>query len=158
MTDRSEKVLAFLDEGASFTLIEKPLADRLGLEGVKESLTLKWTADVSREETQDSQCMDSWVSTVGDSEKILLQSVRTVGNSYYFPGRNWLFPSRATKVGQNCKLGLIISMLSRREEVKVGGMNEPVAIRCKLGWTIYGPTNTHERREEYLSHHEAKNI
>ncbi|XP_053699157.1 uncharacterized protein LOC128746133 [Sabethes cyaneus] len=72
-------VLAFLDEGASVTLVEKRLADRLGVVSVQEGLTLKWTANVRREE-KDSRRMNVWASVVGDgANKLLLHDVRTVG-------------------------------------------------------------------------------
>ena len=70
--------LAFLDEGASVTLIEGNLADRLGIVGVEEKLTINWTSDVSRVE-KNSRRMNVWASAVGSGEKILLRTVRTVG-------------------------------------------------------------------------------
>ncbi|XP_053691423.1 uncharacterized protein LOC128739948 [Sabethes cyaneus] len=76
--EKTVTVLAFLDEGASVTLVEKKLADRLGVVGVQERLTIKWTADVKREE-KDSRRMNLWASGVGESaNKLLLHGVRTV--------------------------------------------------------------------------------
>ncbi|XP_062709442.1 uncharacterized protein LOC134288477 [Aedes albopictus] len=56
---KTVSVLAFLDEGASVTLVEKKLADRLGAVGVQERLTIQWTGNMSREE--DSRRMSLWV-------------------------------------------------------------------------------------------------
>ncbi|XP_058446204.1 uncharacterized protein LOC131427225 [Malaya genurostris] len=76
---KSVIVLAFLDEGTSVTLIESKLADRLGLSGVQEKLTIKWTAEVTRVE-KASRRMNVWASVVGarNQGKLLLQTVRTV--------------------------------------------------------------------------------
>ncbi|XP_058817637.1 uncharacterized protein LOC131680937 [Topomyia yanbarensis] len=71
---RSITVLTFLDEGASVTLIEKRMADRLGLVGVPEKLTIKWTADITRVE-KDSSRMNVWASAVGSKDKVLLHTV-----------------------------------------------------------------------------------
>lgn len=75
---RSVKTLAFLDEGASVTLVEKALAERLGVEGTKQPLTIKWTADVTRVEP-DSRRTRLWVSTQNTNGKLLLEAVRTAG-------------------------------------------------------------------------------
>lgn len=61
-------VLAFLDEGASITLIEQNLANRLGVIGSREELTIQWTADIERVER----------NSIGAEEKILLTTVQTV--------------------------------------------------------------------------------
>ncbi len=45
---------ALLDYASTVTLIEKDIADNLGLEGPKSDLKLKWTNNVYNEET-DSQ-------------------------------------------------------------------------------------------------------
>ena len=50
--DTSINTYAFLDEGSSLTLIEAELADELGLQGEPESLCLKWTVDIVRNENQ----------------------------------------------------------------------------------------------------------
>ena len=41
---------AFLDEGSSVTLLEKNIFDKMGLEGEKSDLCLKWTANTTRVE------------------------------------------------------------------------------------------------------------
>ncbi|XP_055534882.1 uncharacterized protein LOC129724206 isoform X2 [Wyeomyia smithii] len=66
--EKSINVLAFLDEGASVTLVENCLAERLGVNGIRQKLTIKWTADIARVE-KDSKRMNLWVSGVGAGEK-----------------------------------------------------------------------------------------
>ncbi|XP_062553708.1 uncharacterized protein LOC134218650 [Armigeres subalbatus] len=76
---KSATVLAFLDEGASVTLVEKKLADRLGAVGVQERLTIRWTGNVSR--VEDTRRMNLWASGTSTSAggKMLLHTVHTVG-------------------------------------------------------------------------------
>lgn len=142
--------LAFLDEGASITLIEKTLVDHLGIVGVPERLTMTWTADVTREE-KGSTRISVWTSSVAGGEKLLLNSVHTV-ESLRLPKQslNAVTISNQYTHLQNLPItsypearpGLIginnIDSLAPLE-VKLGAPGEPIAVRCKLGWTVYGP-------------------
>ena len=47
---RTLTVYAFLDGGSSMTLVDKELAEQLGLDGEKVPLCLQWTANVTRSE------------------------------------------------------------------------------------------------------------
>ncbi|XP_058828874.1 uncharacterized protein LOC131688562 [Topomyia yanbarensis] len=165
---RSVTVLAFLDEGASVTLIENNLANRLGLVGVQEKLTIKWTADVTRVE-KSSRRMSVWTSAVGGTsrDKFLLHSVRTV--------ERMLLPHQTLNAEElSAKYehirGLAISSYDGRPEIliglnnihsfapieaKAGTTNEPIAVRCKLGWTIYGPRQADSALTgSYLGYHQ----
>ncbi|XP_038117142.1 uncharacterized protein LOC119769264 [Culex quinquefasciatus] len=150
--ERSMIVLAFLDEGSSLTLIESGLADRLGLLGTKEKLTIKWTANITRVE-QHSRRTNLWASAINGSngEKLLLQSVRTVDklmlprqtlnaaevSSHYDHLRGLPMDSYDGRPGMLIGLNNIHSFAPL--ETKVGTIVDPVAVRCKLGWTVYGP-------------------
>ncbi|XP_062538916.1 uncharacterized protein LOC134207212 [Armigeres subalbatus] len=72
---KSATVLAFLDEGASVTLVEKKLADRLGTIGVRERFTIKWTGNVSR--VEEPRRMSLWASGTSPAagDKLLLHTV-----------------------------------------------------------------------------------
>ncbi|XP_052567234.1 uncharacterized protein LOC128093659 [Culex pipiens pallens] len=150
--ERSMIVLAFLDEGSSLTLIESGLADRLGLLGTKEKLTIKWTANITRVE-QHSRRTNIWASAINgtNGEKLLLQSVRTVDklmlprqtlnaaevSSHYDHLRGLPMDSYDGRPGMLIGLNNIHSFAPL--ETKVGTIVDPVAVRCKLGWTVYGP-------------------
>jgi len=71
---RRINVYALIDEGASCTLMERSLADELGLEGPEEQLCLKWTSDVTQSESK-SKVVSASVSAGGCAE------VRHVGSS-----------------------------------------------------------------------------
>ncbi|XP_055615425.1 uncharacterized protein LOC129761711 [Toxorhynchites rutilus septentrionalis] len=170
--ERSLKVLAFLDEEASITLIENELADRLGLVGVKEKLVLNWTADVYRVE-KNSRRMYLWTSAVGEKnpEKTLLQSVYTVEklklphqtlnadelSARYNHMRGLPITSYDGRPGILIGLGNIHSFAPL--EAKIGTTSEPIAVRCKLGWTVYGPRRANsESRDNLLGcHREVSN-
>ncbi|XP_055522525.1 uncharacterized protein LOC129716715 [Wyeomyia smithii] len=157
--DRTITALAFLDEGASVTLVEKNIADRLGVCGVQEKLTIRWTADIIRVE-KESRRMNLWVSAVGADDKLLLKSVRTV--------EKLMLPQQALKskeiAAQYAYMqGLSITSYDGRPElliglnnihsfapteIKVGTETEPIAVRCKLGWTVYGPTRANQFEKE----------
>ncbi|XP_053692624.1 uncharacterized protein LOC128741073 [Sabethes cyaneus] len=166
--EKSLVVLAFLDEGASITLIETELADRLGLGGVKEKLVLNWTADVYRVE-KNSRRMNLWMSAVDEAnpEKNLLRSVYTVDKLR--------LPHQALKADElsaqyDHMRGLPISSYDGRPailiglsnihafaplEAKIGTISEPIAVRCQLGWTVYGPRRASlESQGHYLGYHQ----
>ncbi|XP_053686221.1 uncharacterized protein LOC128735757 [Sabethes cyaneus] len=148
--EKTVTVLAFLDEGASVTLVEKKLADRLGVVGVQERLTIKWTADVKREE-KDSRRMNLWASGVGESaNKLLLHGVRTV-SKLVLPRQK--LNSKELAAQYDHMRGLPIESYDGQPELLIGLNNihsfapleakagtpvEPIAVRCKLGWTVYG--------------------
>lgn len=147
---KSITVLAFLDEGASVTLIERKLADRLGVVGVHEKLTIQWTADIERVE-RDATRTNVWVSAIGAEEKMLLTTVHTVGK-LMLPAQT--LDARELSREFSHLHGLPISSYSGRPqmliglnnlhsfaplEAKIGTVSEPIAVRCQLGWTVYGP-------------------
>ncbi|XP_065077560.1 uncharacterized protein LOC135700833 [Ochlerotatus camptorhynchus] len=166
---KSITVLAFLDEGASVTLLEKKLADRLGVVGVQERLTIKWTADITREE-KDSRRMNLWASGVSPDagEKLLLHSVRTVGK-LMLPRQRLDYQELATQYQHMRGLSiesydgqpeLLIGLNNIHSfapmEAKVGAPVEPIAVRCKFGWTVYGPRHSATvAAGNYFGYHQA---
>ncbi|XP_058817350.1 uncharacterized protein LOC131680654 [Topomyia yanbarensis] len=164
--DKSVTLQAFLDEGASVTLMEKQLADRLGVVGVQEKLIIKWTADVTRIE-RDSRRLNLWASAVGSGEKMLLKTVRTIDklmlpqqslngeelSEQYMHMRGVPISSYDGRPEMLIGLNNIHSFAPT--EVRVGETVEPIAVRCKLGWTVYGPKPTAAQWENgYLGYHQ----
>ncbi|XP_058828118.1 uncharacterized protein LOC131688011 [Topomyia yanbarensis] len=168
--DRTLTVLAFLDEGASVTLIEGKLADRLGIVGAEEKLTIKWTADYSRTE-MNSRKMNVWASAVGVGEKMLLRTVRTVGK-LMLPHQKldaavlsarYQYMSDLPIASYEGQPELLIGLNNVHAfapmEVKIGTVADPIAVRCKLGWTVYGPNQaSHTTERGYVClHHDVTN-
>ncbi|XP_055643077.1 uncharacterized protein LOC129779554 [Toxorhynchites rutilus septentrionalis] len=166
--EKSLAVLAFLDEGASITLIETELADRLGLNGVKEKLVLNWTADVYRVE-KNSRRMNLWTSAVDkeNPEKTLLRSVYTV-DKLRLPHQTLKADELSAQYDHMRGLpissydgrpGILIGLSNIHAfaplEAKIGTTSEPIAVRCQLGWTVYGPRRaSSESQGNYLGYHQ----
>ncbi|XP_058444291.1 uncharacterized protein LOC131425967 [Malaya genurostris] len=143
---KSVIVLAFLDEGASVTLIEK----------------------VTRVE-KASRRMNVWASAVGarNQGKLLLQTVRTV-ERMMLPHQTLNAMQLASKYEH--LRGLPIESYDGRPELliglnnihcfapveaKIGTTVDPIAVRCKLGWTIYEPRQADSSLgKNYLGFHQ----
>ncbi|XP_062707805.1 uncharacterized protein LOC134288096 [Aedes albopictus] len=163
---KTVSVLAFLDEGASVTLVEKKLADRLGAVGVQERLTIQWTGNTSREE--DSRRMSLWASGTGAAAggKMLLHTVHTV-DKLMLPHQKLDLEELAAQYEHMRGLPiesydgqpqLLIGVNNIHAfapiEAKVGTPVEPIAVRTKLGWTVYGPRQeTSATADNYLGYH-----
>ncbi|XP_062701927.1 uncharacterized protein LOC134285360 [Aedes albopictus] len=164
---KTVSVLAFLDEGASVTLVEKKLADRLGAVGIQERLTIRWTGNTSREE--DSRRMSLWASGTGAAagSKMLLHTVHTV-DKLMLPHQK--LDSEELGAQYEHMRGLPIESYDGQPqlligvnnihafapiEAKVGTPVEPIAVQTKLGWTVYGPRQTTSAvTGNYLGYHQ----
>ncbi|XP_065082921.1 uncharacterized protein LOC135705239 [Ochlerotatus camptorhynchus] len=74
---RTMDVIAFLDEGSSYSLMENSVADHMKLSGAWKPILVKWTAGMSRLE-RDSRSVDVSISAQGSKEKFPLGNVQTV--------------------------------------------------------------------------------
>ncbi|XP_062712389.1 uncharacterized protein LOC134289825 [Aedes albopictus] len=148
--ERKEVLFAFIDEGSSTTLLEKTVADRLGVSGPVEPLTLQWTGKVTREERM-SQRLQLKISGEGSSSLYKLCEVRTVGCL--------VLPTQSMKYNELCDryphlrglplkdyeliqpkllIGLDNLHLAVPLKVREGGTKDPIAAKCRLGWSVYG--------------------
>ncbi|XP_058810967.1 uncharacterized protein LOC131675845 [Topomyia yanbarensis] len=144
------ETLAFLDDGSSLTLVEKHIANQLGIEGEAEPLCLQWTSNVKRME-KESKLISLEISASNGNQRHVLNNVRTV-ESLELPRQSLQFdelagrfpyirdlPVQSFKEGApGILIGLdnarLIVTLKKRE----GHLNEPVAAKTRLGWTIFG--------------------
>ncbi|XP_058840949.1 uncharacterized protein LOC131696424 [Topomyia yanbarensis] len=144
------ETLAFLDDGSSLTLVEKHIANQLGIEGEAEPLCLQWTSNVKRME-KESKLISLEISASNGNQRHMLNNVRTV-ESLELPRQSLQFdelagrfpyirdlPVQSFKEGApGILIGLdnarLIVTLKKRE----GHLNEPVAAKTRLGWTIFG--------------------
>ncbi|XP_062701770.1 uncharacterized protein LOC134285266 [Aedes albopictus] len=148
--NRKEVVFAFVDEGSSNTFVEETVADRLGVSGPVEPLTLEWTGKVTREERR-SQRVQLDISGEDSSSRHKLREVRTVGCL--------VLPVQTMKYSELCRryphlrglplkdyeliqpkllIGLDNLRLVVPLKVREGGIADPIAAKCRLGWSIYG--------------------
>ncbi|XP_055632952.1 uncharacterized protein LOC129773379 [Toxorhynchites rutilus septentrionalis] len=113
---------AFLDAGSSLSLIDEELANKLGLNGRIDPLTLKWTQNVTRNE-QNSRRVQVRINGVNTKE-FVMKGVRTL-SSY-------------NSIRPTILIGLSHSHLLIPFERRMRKPNEPAALRTKLGWFMFG--------------------
>uniref|UniRef100_A0A182YRW2 Integrase catalytic domain-containing protein n=1 Tax=Anopheles stephensi TaxID=30069 RepID=A0A182YRW2_ANOST len=156
----SVDVIAFIDEGSSGTLLEAGVAKRLNVTGPTEPLVISWTNSIKREE-HDSKRFSLKTSAQGSSERWNLLNVRTVSEL--------LLPKPKKSVAEVIKkykhlsdvpvldhpneapsmiIGLDNIDLFAALETRIGNRGEPIAVRSKLGWTVYG-VDGYRKQNEY---------
>ncbi|XP_058817768.1 uncharacterized protein LOC131681077 [Topomyia yanbarensis] len=160
--------IAFLDEGSSSTLIEEAVANKLGAKGESEPLIVSWTGDIKRYEN-GSHRVSLMLSAQGSKEKFRLENVHTVSN-LVLPKQDVQFSEVArryshlagvsvTDYGEEqptIMIGLDNIHLFAPLESRIGGQGEPIAVRSRLGWTVYGPEKQKAAAETFLNVHIVK--
>lgn len=150
---RTVDTIAFLDEGSSHTLVEKSLADELQAKGTPQQLRVTWTAGVTRLE-KDSRNVELWISARGSSKRFHIKAAHTV-DSLKLPKETVEIRKVINKYSHLRELqeaeyeqgvpqiliGLKDVHLCAPLESKIGKPDEPIAVRSKLGWSIYGPVS-----------------
>ncbi|XP_058811174.1 uncharacterized protein LOC131676064 [Topomyia yanbarensis] len=164
---RKEVVFAFVDEGSSITLLEETLADRLGLSGPVEPLTLQWTGKISRDERQ-SRRVELDISGEGSPNRHSMCEVRTVSClvlppqtlkydelSKIYPHLRGLPLNDHDLAQPKLLIGLDNLRLTVPLKVREGGPTDPIAAKCRLGWSIYGCTAGSSKRKAVINFHVA---
>ncbi|XP_062541327.1 uncharacterized protein LOC134209357 [Armigeres subalbatus] len=142
---------AFLDSGSSLTLMEDSLAEELNLNGEKYPLCLRWTADTCRYE-KDAKIVSLNISgTHSGSSLHSLKEVYTVKElklpSQSLPADNLCakyvhLKSLPLESYSNIQPRIMIGVSNARVmhalDSREGNPDEPVAIKTRLGWTVYG--------------------
>ena len=142
---------ALLDEASGPTLIEKSILTKLGIHGEKSELCVRWTDGTLRVE-KDSEEVNLNVSPSGNSNrKFLLKNVRSV-DLLDLPKQTLIFSELKEKYKhlqgipvksyENVTPRIIIGLNNKSVAIplksKEGKDNEPAALKCRLGWTVYG--------------------
>ncbi|XP_058456561.1 uncharacterized protein LOC131433958 [Malaya genurostris] len=147
---RSRLVFGFIDEGSSYTLLDQSIAQLLDVSGSNEPLTLQWTGNVSRVESE-SQRVQLDISGKTGNQRYRLNNVRTI--------RRLLLPSQTLRyhdlarrfphlqglplddyelVQPQLLIGLDNLRLCVPLKLREGGPRDPIGAKCRLGWSIYG--------------------
>ncbi|XP_055643771.1 uncharacterized protein LOC129779977 [Toxorhynchites rutilus septentrionalis] len=141
---------AFLDEGSSITLIEEKLVNELGVKGRRAPLCLSWTGDVTRMESE-SKKVELKISGLNNERKLQLEDARTV-KKLALHGQSLCFDDLAARYGylrglpvasyENASPRLLIGIdnlsLTVPLKMREGKIHEPVAVKTRLGWCVYG--------------------
>ncbi|XP_055612541.1 uncharacterized protein LOC129759158 [Uranotaenia lowii] len=158
---------AFLDDGSEITLIEETLADQLELKGPQHSLCLKWTGDTRRYEER-SKIVNLRISGKGKpiEKSHNLSEVRTVRElklpnqsliademkKKYLHLKNIPFESydRATP---RILIGLDHAHLGNATKIREGSLNQPIAIKSRLGWIVFGSCTDKKPASSFVNIH-----
>lgn len=161
----STNTFAFLDSGSSVSLIDKEIAVKLNTEGPTEDLCLKWTNNVSREE-KGSKRISLNISGINDLKSYEIKDLCTVKKLDLstqslnlqemvenFPHLKNLPLTSYKNVQPRVLIGLNNSHISAPLRVKEGDINEPIAIKTRIGWTVSGITNPERKPLNTLNVH-----
>ncbi|XP_058448717.1 uncharacterized protein LOC131428686 [Malaya genurostris] len=141
-------IFAFVDEGSQLTLLEAEIANQLSIDGPIEPLSLQWTGNVKRNESSSKSVC---VEISGSSRRFKLSGARTVEN-LMLPRQSMCYRELADKyphlrglplndyieTAPKLLIGLDNLKLIVPLKVREGGWGEPVATKCRLGWSVYG--------------------
>ncbi|XP_062714222.1 uncharacterized protein LOC134290992 [Aedes albopictus] len=147
----SIQTFAFLDEGSKLTLMDKDLADELELEGDESPLYLRWTGGTERCE-KDSRVTTVTIAGTHDGAKSFkLDEVRTVNDlqlprqslnigkmSEQYPYLRGLPIESYKGARPRILIGLKHAHVSLVLQCREGKLEQPIAIKTRLGWTVCG--------------------
>ncbi|XP_055615268.1 uncharacterized protein LOC129761557 [Toxorhynchites rutilus septentrionalis] len=162
--DVSVTTIAFLDEGSSYSLVDSSLTRKLKCSGPTQPLRVTWTAGVSRLEKY-SQRLQLTIAARDSNEKFVLRDVHSV-NNLKLPTQSMNFTDVAGKyrhlkglpvTDYALSTPMLLIGLKHIEffapiESRIGQPGEPIAVRSKLGWTVYGPQGTN-REAGFVGQH-----
>ena len=151
------KTYALLDNGSEVTLCHEQLANKLELDGERLNFTLTGMTGSTQ---MESRVVDLTVMSMDESVVVELPSVKTVTQMPISPS---CIPKKEDLACWPHLRGIDIPEVGNREvllliglkekpslflplEFKAGGIDEPIAIRYSLGWTVIGPMG--ERKED----------
>ncbi|XP_062544887.1 uncharacterized protein LOC134211735 [Armigeres subalbatus] len=147
---------ALFDPGSSSTLISEQISKQLNVNGKLRPLSISWTNGNTQDENQSLEIEMKIRGTSG--KRFLLKEVRTV-NRLSLPKQTVDFNKikQAYPYLQDAEvssyrnavptmlLGLPHAYLMHGLESRGGKFNEPIAMRTRLGWVVYGCEGTNSR-------------
>lgn len=162
--DKRIKTYAFLDSGSEITIVNDNLIRKLGITGPTEELKLKWSNQCSRTEPK-SQRVQVYITGMQEEEMFLIKNARTVQTLQLplqsieseklnqFKHLKGIPFEEYTDACPEILIGLDNHFLMSPIEVIEGELHDPVAIRTRLGWTVFGNSDTLNREEHCVNMH-----
>lgn len=154
---------AFLDEGSSTTLMTQELADKLNAKGINKPLSLEWTDESVKRNEPQSEIITLRINIKGKGPKTVPFEARTV-SSLRLPTQSLNYEEIAPKyehlahlpinsyrdVIPEILIGLDNWTLALPTTVREGKIGEPIAAKCKLGWTIFAMNNNESKSRTFF--------
>lgn len=144
------ETFAFLDDGSDLSLIESSLVEQLGIDGCKKPLCLKWTGNVTRIETESKRVRVT-ISGAKSQHQYSLNDIRTVQEltlpeqsldydelSQRYRYLRGLPVDSYNKAVPRLLIGVNNASLTVPLQIREGRKNEPIAVKTRLGWCIFG--------------------
>ncbi|XP_055589038.1 uncharacterized protein LOC129741339 [Uranotaenia lowii] len=142
---------AFLDDGSSVTLIENALAEKIGAEGIATSLCIQWTGGVNKT-LSNTRLVGLQILGIGATKCLPVSEVYTV-ESLGLPEQSLNFDELKShyqhlhgihvKSFSSAVPGILIGLnnvhLLTSLKVREGRVNEPIATKSRIGWSVFGP-------------------
>lgn len=162
--DKRIKTYAFLDSGSEITIVEDKLIRKLGISGPVEKLKLKWSNQLCHEEPK-SQRVQIYVSGLDKGELFLIKNARTVQtlrlplqsvtaeNVNQFKHLKGIPFDEYTDASPEILIGLDNHFLMTPVQIVEGELNEPVGIKTRLGWTVFGNSDVQSSNEHSVNLH-----
>ncbi|XP_055622107.1 uncharacterized protein LOC129765713 [Toxorhynchites rutilus septentrionalis] len=168
--DQSVDTLTFLDEGSSVTLIEETIANQLQAKGTPEPLIVSWTGNMKRYEDA-SRRVDLMLSARDSDKKLLLLGARTV-SELVLPKQEVRFQELTKRYAHLRDLPVADSKFEDPKiiigldnlhvfaplEARIGRPGEPIGVRSKIGWTIYGPEKQIPSLMQHVNFHMTEEV
>lgn len=158
---------AFIDDGSELSLIEDSVANELNLQGPHKPLCLKWTGEIRRYE-KASRKVDLGISGSGTAVHPL-KGIHTVAE-LKLPTQTLLIDELKQKYPHlrdipiesyrnavpRVLLGLDHTSLGNTLKCREGAWRDPIAVKTRLGWTVYGNSSGNETGNHYMNHHSVQ--
>ncbi|XP_058811204.1 uncharacterized protein LOC131676095 [Topomyia yanbarensis] len=163
---KSVLAYAFIDDGSELTLLEKSLADELGVNGPSASLCLKWTGETRRTETSSQRVSMQISGSKQLTKRFELTNVRTVQQLQLRP--QTMIVSELQKRFRHLAglpiesyqdarprilIGVDHAKLGHVMRSREGKLGEPIAVKMRLGWTVYGCMTNDTPLEHAVNYH-----
>ncbi|XP_058814579.1 uncharacterized protein LOC131678438 [Topomyia yanbarensis] len=141
---------AFLDDGSSVTLVEKEIAEAIGVAGKAESLCIQWTSGINKT-ICSTRVSELKISGANSNSKFDVSDAYTV-DSLGLPEQTLRFVEMEKRFAHLRKLpvksfssacpgiliGLSNSHLLASLKLREGRRHEPIATKTRIGWAVYG--------------------
>ncbi|XP_045462444.1 uncharacterized protein LOC123672388 [Harmonia axyridis] len=157
------ETVALCEEVSSVTLVDKSIANRLGLNGTPQPLCIQWTNNLASRH-EDSSCLNIEILGVFDGAKIFsMKNVRTVQNSALpiqeirksdWERYSYLSGIPFHEIGERpmILLGQDNVRLTVARKVIQSTENLPIATKTNLGWVLHGGNCIRQEKQVYSFH------